>query len=28
MTKRFRLLVPNFGLAADQDLLIEGARLA
>src|SRR5438270_13675200 len=25
---RFGLLVPHFGLEADQDLLIEGARLA
>jgi alkanesulfonate monooxygenase SsuD/methylene tetrahydromethanopterin reductase-like flavin-dependent oxidoreductase (luciferase family) len=28
MTTRFGLLVPHFGLEADQDLLIEGARLA
>ncbi len=25
---RFGLLVPHFGLDADQDLLVEGARLA
>jgi len=25
---RFGLLVPHFGLEADQDLLVEGARLA
>ncbi len=28
MATRFGLLVPHFGLEADQDLLIEGARLA
>jgi alkanesulfonate monooxygenase SsuD/methylene tetrahydromethanopterin reductase-like flavin-dependent oxidoreductase (luciferase family) len=28
MTTRFGLLVPHFGLEADQDLVIEGARLA
>ncbi len=28
MTTRYGLLVPHFGLEADQDLLVEGARLA
>jgi alkanesulfonate monooxygenase SsuD/methylene tetrahydromethanopterin reductase-like flavin-dependent oxidoreductase (luciferase family) len=28
MATRFGLLVPHFGVEADQDLLIEGARLA